>query len=128
MRVERLYPTVSFPVSRGTPMISPMILWNHSQDWFAGEFDEKSTNASCERKIMLNLSEEDHAYMAGHIIDGRCLLPATAYLHFVRDTIVLMTPGGIFDALDVEFENVKFLRATSLAPDVPVKLTIGEKF
>lgn len=71
MRVERLYPEVCFPVSRGTQMISPSVLWDHSQDWFAGEYDARAAAASCERKIMLNLSEEDTAYMAGHIIDGK---------------------------------------------------------
>lgn len=70
MPIERLYPAVSFPVSRGTQMISPMVLWDHSQDWFAGEYDEKTSNISCERKILLNINEEDSAYMAGHIIDG----------------------------------------------------------
>lgn len=70
MPIERLYPAVSFPVSRGTQMISPMILWDHGQDYTAGEYDEKATNISCERKIMLNISDEDSAYMAGHIIDG----------------------------------------------------------
>lgn len=53
------------------------------------------------------------------------MLPATAYLHFVRETIVFMTPGANFEGWDIEFENVKFLRATSLVKDVPVKLTIG---
>lgn len=55
---------------------------------------------------------------------GRNLLPATSYLHLVRETIVLMTPGQNFNALCVEFENVKFLRATSLSPKVLVALTI----
>lgn len=57
-------------------------------------------------------------------ISGRCLLPATSYLHFVRESIIGMTEAQHFDGLDVEFDNVKFLRATSLAPDKPVGLII----
>lgn len=72
MVIERLYPAISYPVSRGTQMISPLILWDHSQVWFAGEFDEKASNASCERKMILNISDEDSEYMTGHIIDGMC--------------------------------------------------------
>lgn len=71
MKLENLYPAISFPVSRGTQMLSPLILWDHSQDWFAGEFDERATQISCERKIILNLESEDNAFMAGHIIDGK---------------------------------------------------------
>lgn len=33
MDVSKLYPAVEFPVSRGTPMISPLIRWEHSEDW-----------------------------------------------------------------------------------------------
>lgn len=55
---------------------------------------------------------------------GRCLLPATGYLHFVREGLVSMTSVKNFDSLDVEFENVKFLRATSLGPGITVRLTV----
>lgn len=55
---------------------------------------------------------------------GRCLLPATSYLHLVRETLVYMTPGQNFNGLDIEFENVKFLRATSLTTTAAVNLTI----
>lgn len=71
LQIERLYPTVSYPVSRGTQMISPLIQWDHSQDWFAGEYDAQATQVSAERKIILNIKEDDHKYMAGHVIDGK---------------------------------------------------------
>ncbi|XP_031641000.1 fatty acid synthase-like [Contarinia nasturtii] len=125
MHVEHLYPAISYPVSRGTQMISPMILWDHSQDWFTSEFNEKAMKTSCERKIILNLDDDDDVkYMTGHIIDGRCLLPATSYLHFVRESIVSMMTSKTFNNLDIEFENVRFLRATSLVPSTLVHLTV----
>lgn len=124
MVLERLYPAISYPVSRGTQMISPLILWDHSQDWFVGEYDEQSTNASCERRIILNIDDEDSQYMSGHIIDGRCILPATSYLHFVRESFVAMSATENFENIDVEFENVKFLRATSLKKDTVVRFSI----
>lgn len=58
------------------------------------------------------------------MISGRCLLPATGYLHFVREGLIGMTTVKDFDNMDVEFENVRFLRATSLVPSITVKLTI----
>lgn len=68
--IDRLYPAVSFPVSRGTQMVAPLVLWDHSQDWFSGEYDEKANQVACERKFVVNLKDEDTAYMSGHIIDG----------------------------------------------------------
>lgn len=51
-------------------------------------------------------------------------MPATSYLHFVRESVVSMTTTKNFYGLDIEFENVKFLRATSLEPGVSVRFSI----
>jgi hypothetical protein len=32
-QVSKLYPAVQFPVSRGTPSVSPLVSWNHTEDW-----------------------------------------------------------------------------------------------
>lgn len=34
MPVAKIYPPISYPVSRGTRMIGSLIKWDHSQDWF----------------------------------------------------------------------------------------------
>ena len=31
--IENLYPKFEFPVSKGTPFISPLIKWDHSKQW-----------------------------------------------------------------------------------------------
>lgn len=66
--IERLYPNVEFPVSRGTPMIAPLIKWDHSENWYFMKFELKNSGQSGERKVTLSLDE--NAYIAGHIIDG----------------------------------------------------------
>lgn len=67
--IERLYPSVGFPVSRGTPMISPLIKWDHTEDWFAMKFSVHKGGHSGERKVTLSLEME--SYITGHIIDGK---------------------------------------------------------
>ena len=32
-QIANLYPKIQYPVSRGTPPISPLIKWDHSADW-----------------------------------------------------------------------------------------------
>lgn len=46
MDIRGLYPKVSYPVGNGTPMISPMIQWDHSNKWHVPLFAKviKSTN------------------------------------------------------------------------------------
>lgn len=70
MPIDRLYPAVSFPVSRGTQMISPLILWDHSNDWFIPEFDMNTTKVTSERNVIISTIEPEYKYMMGHIIDG----------------------------------------------------------
>lgn len=44
---------------------------------------------------------------------GRCLFPATAYLQLAWETLAMMK-GPIFFDMNVEFEDVRFLRATAM--------------
>lgn len=67
--VERLYPKIEFPVSRGTPMISPLIKWDHAEDWYVMKFELKQSGQSGERKVTISLDND--AYIAGHVIDGK---------------------------------------------------------
>lgn len=67
---ERLYPAVQFPVSRGTPMISPYVRWEHSEDWFITKFELQRSTRSGERKVKISLTDQDYDFIAGHTIDG----------------------------------------------------------
>lgn len=54
---------------------------------------------------------------------GRCLFPATGYLELVWVTFAMMK-GSVHHVINVEFEDIQFLRATAITPDVDVELTI----
>lgn len=70
-RMEFLYPQIEFPVSRGTPMIAPLIKWDHSFDWFITKFESQEKIKSGERTVTVLLSDEEMEYVAGHVIDGK---------------------------------------------------------
>lgn len=74
-----LYPSVSFPVSRGTPMLNSMIEWDHSIEWDVANFASKGSRSG-ELVVEVDLSKEGDQYLSGHAIDGRVLFPATGYL------------------------------------------------
>lgn len=67
--IERLYPPVEFPVSRGTPMISPLLEWDHTVDYFVSKFEFQQDYKSGERRF--TVAFEDHPYLSGHVIDGK---------------------------------------------------------
>ncbi|CAO1315088.1 unnamed protein product [Diamesa serratosioi] len=123
VEISKLYPEVNFPVSRGTPMISPLIKWNHTEDWFVTKFNDGIANKSGERRVLLNLNDLDYAYITGHTIDGRVLFPATAYLHLVWETLAQMN-NMMYADFEIEFNEIKFLRATAMQKDQDIELLV----
>nr|XP_003703606.1 PREDICTED: fatty acid synthase [Megachile rotundata] len=122
-QLANIYPHVEFPVSRGTPMISPYIKWEHSDDWFVPVYTQRQKITTTERTVAIALKDENYEYMMHHVIDGRNLIPATGYLILVWETISLLE-GKLYDELSVVFENIKFERATTIPPEGSVQLTI----
>uniref|UniRef100_A0A182IRY0 PKS/mFAS DH domain-containing protein n=1 Tax=Anopheles atroparvus TaxID=41427 RepID=A0A182IRY0_ANOAO len=117
----RLYPSIQFPVSQGTPMISPRLRWDHSVNWHVTNFQTTRMVDQSTTEYTITLSEQD--YMAGHCIDGRILIPATGYLFYVWDSFSGKV-GFIPEEMPVEFIDIEFLRATTLTPDQQVTLTV----
>ncbi|XP_071578883.1 fatty acid synthase-like isoform X2 [Temnothorax nylanderi] len=123
-KVANLYPPVEFPVSRGTPMISPSIRWDHSKNWYIPNFETQTFIKSRERYVEILLNDEDYDFMCDHVIDGRNLLPATGYLVLVWQTIGMMK-GITFTTIPILFRDVNFIRATHLTKSDAVKLIIA---
>lgn len=121
--MQNLYPKINYPVSRGTPSISPLIKWNHSEDWFVAFYEPEGEIKSGERIFKISLRENEWSYLAGHVIDGRNLFPATGYLLLVWETVAMMTERLINDTA-IAFENVKFLRATTIPKDNSLELYV----
>lgn len=114
--ISKLYPEVSFPVSRGTPMISPLIKWEHSDEWYVASYTMEEEKCSGERIIKVNIRDKLYEYMSGHVVDGKILLPATGSLFLVWETLGMMR-GELYTDVSVIFEDVKFLRAIYLPKD-----------
>ncbi|XP_071649609.1 fatty acid synthase-like [Temnothorax longispinosus] len=123
-KVANLYPPVEYPVSRGTPMISPSIRWDHSKDWYIPCSETQMPIKSRERYVEISLDDEDYYYMHGHIIDGRNLLPATSYLVLIWQTFGMMK-GITYTTIPIIFRDVNFIRATHLTKSNAVKLMIA---
>lgn len=113
----KLLPPVSFPVPRGTAMVSPLVKWDHSQHWnvaTADMFTSGGANSSsgCGFDIDMSHDSEDR-YLIGHKIDGRVLFPAAGYMLLAWKTLAKLQ-GKQYDELTVQFEDVDIHRATIL--------------
>jgi fatty acid synthase, animal type len=70
MNLPAVYPKVDFPVSRGTPMISSLIKWNHTEEWFVTNFASHMMEKTAERKVRISFNDAEFEFMSGHCIDG----------------------------------------------------------
>jgi fatty acid synthase len=122
-KVSNLYKHVEFPVPLGTPMISPMIQWDHSISWEVAKFGQGGSRSG-ECVVDISLTNETDAYLAGHTIDGRILFPATGYMYLVWKTFAKLR-GTSYDQCPVVFENVTFQRATILQKEGSIKFLIN---
>ncbi|XP_017771571.1 PREDICTED: fatty acid synthase-like [Nicrophorus vespilloides] len=109
----KLYSRIEWPVARGTPMISPLIHWDHSKDWFVTVYKAKDRTKTGHRNIEVGLNDDTWQFIKGHVIDGRLLFPATGYLNLVWETLSMMT-GKITSDMNVIFTDVKFIRACQI--------------
>lgn len=104
-------------------MISPLIKWEHSDDWYVTSYQSQQKIASGERNVTVALTDSDYEQLAGHIIDGRNLFPATGYLDLVWETIGMMR-GELYTEVSVVFEDVRFLRATNIPSEGSIEFTV----
>ncbi|XP_035227546.1 LOW QUALITY PROTEIN: fatty acid synthase-like [Stegodyphus dumicola] len=121
--IENLYPKVQLPVPKGTPNISSLIKWDHSESWTVAKWD-KSTNQS-QMIVEVNVGPTDSPdhYLLGHCIDGRYLYPATGYLVLVWKGFAELKNKEM-TALPVTFEEVKIHRATVLSKTASTKFIV----
>ncbi|CAB3365146.1 Hypothetical predicted protein [Cloeon dipterum] len=112
----------SFPVSKGTRMIAPIVRWDHSHEWNVANFG-KGAGRSGECVVEVDLSKEGDAFYAGHCIDGRVLFPATGYLTLVWRMFAKLQ-GKSPEDISVILEDIQFHRATIMPKEGSVKFLI----
>jgi hypothetical protein len=90
-QLANLYPPVQYPVSRGTPMISPLVRWDHSEDRYVMKYLAE---------VMLQISVEN--YLPYLRVNSMCHL----YEDQSLETVQIL--GIIWCALSVWFFGNEF--------------------
>lgn len=52
-------------------MISPLIKWDHSRDWYVTSFKTKDQPKTYTREVAVSLREKDWSFIVGHEVDGK---------------------------------------------------------
>jgi fatty acid synthase len=111
MDVNKLVEAENYPVPLGTPMISPLIQWDHSLPWDIPRYGQNIE--FLEGIFEVDTRTERDSYLTGHCIQGRVLFPATGYLALVWKFFAHRL-GKYFEHCPVVFEDLKFHRMTIL--------------
>ena len=112
--IDKLYPRVSYPVSRGTPSLSPLIKWDHSDDWFVPLYpDYFNPKNSFENKIIIDLERSEDAFYLDHQIQGHVIFPGTGYLVMIWQMLA-KSVGKSINECPIEWTNIKLHRAVIL--------------
>ncbi|XP_051888628.1 fatty acid synthase [Pristis pectinata] len=124
---NKLYPPVEYPIPAGTSLISPSIVWDHSQIWDVPKTEDFSSGSGgLGSAIVFNVDmnpESPDCYIADHCIDGRVLYPATGYLVLAWRALLRLI-GAVMDQTPVIFEDVVIHRATILPKTGSVQLEV----
>lgn len=122
MDVANLYPKVQFPVSRGTPMIAPLIKWNHVQNHFVPYFDP--CNVSEHRYEPINLSDKYYEYVIDHVVGGISVIPLATWLKLVVDTYCGMFSIDI-QKMKLVIENIEVFRMVPIGERQNIYVTVS---
>ncbi|XP_070528538.1 fatty acid synthase-like isoform X3 [Cardiocondyla obscurior] len=123
-QIANLYPKIQFPVSRGTPMISHLIRWDHSKDMFVMQHSDKKKISTREIAIDIDINDEEFQYLTDHIVNDKNLFPAMGYLFYIWEMIASLKKQEYFNT-PIVFENVNFIRATVLSKQNIINLTLS---
>ncbi|XP_077489974.1 fatty acid synthase-like [Amblyomma americanum] len=123
--LSQLYPTVPFPVPRGTPSIGHLVSWDHSQRWTVAKWNQFGGSRQVTDEVVeINMvSNEADAYLSGHQLDGRVIFPAAGYMVLAWKSLTKST-GKPYHQVAVVFEDVSFHRATILPKTGTVRFSV----
>ena len=108
--IENLYPTVEWPVCRGTQSLSSLLQWDHSDTYFTRKYPNYCFRpTAADMNVNVTLNEAFKSYLNDHSIDGIVIFPATGYLLLAWRRMAAFYAKPWKD-VPVIFEDVQFRR------------------
>ena len=123
LNLAPLYPTVQWPVPRNTQSIGSLVRWDHNKSYLVKTYPEYHCRATASDYVQkFSLANPDDQFLKDHAFDGKCVLPASAYLLMVWRRLA-SSRGLLWYHFPVVFENVEFKRLTPMSEN-EVKLSV----
>ena len=109
-----IYPAVTYPVSRGTQSISPLIGWDHSSDWLVTQYPDYFNPINTrDNTVTIDYNNEDDKKHFDHCVNGNVSMSSVGYIMMIWNYFA-ESIGRNFMEISVEFSNVKFHKQVNL--------------
>ncbi|GBP51796.1 Fatty acid synthase [Eumeta japonica] len=106
-QVQALYPQIEFPVSTGTPMLSHLVEWMHSEKWPLPKYAEPNYRKSGRRTILVSVHDEEYKYITGNVKNGAIFFSEAGILVLVWETLAMILDKKM-NEVPVQFCYVRF--------------------
>ena len=101
-----LYPSVTYPVKRGTQSISPLIGWDHSSEWFVPLYPDYF-EPSVPNKVIVDYSNDNDKIYFEHRVNGNVSMSSVGYILMILKYFGEIEGKNYID-MSIELKDVKF--------------------
>ncbi|XP_008207459.3 fatty acid synthase [Nasonia vitripennis] len=121
-KISNLYPKIKYPVGTGTPSISPLIKWDHTNQNCIDYYESKMSVIEGEKTIEIDLNKADHDFLNANTINGKIVTPLSSCLNTAWETLknwqTLNTKEpDAKEILNVVFDDIKVYKSVLNIPD-----------
>lgn len=78
--ISKLYPSIEYPVSKGTATLSDLARWNHTETWKYFDEDDKLHAMMGNKEYEVTLNSDEFRDCVGHQLKDNIVLPLSRYL------------------------------------------------
>ncbi|KAI5632865.1 acyl transferase domain-containing protein [Phthorimaea operculella] len=110
LKVNELYPKIQYPVSTETSPLSHLVEWYHEDDWLlctSTHTRQENKKIACSRNLAISIEDDEFTFLAGHVREGKNVLPEAAILVYVWETLA-MYKEVVYTETSVVFRDVRF--------------------
>ncbi|CAH0696878.1 unnamed protein product [Spodoptera exigua] len=105
--ISVLYPKIEFPVSTKTNMLSHLVEWVHTEQWYLTTFEHTQRQYMAVYEPLVTKYEEEYTFLEGAVIEGTKVFPLAQALIFVWDTLSMITEKPVRET-SVNFHKIVY--------------------
>lgn len=82
--LSKLYPSVEYPVGKGTSTLTDLVRWNHTEVWKYFDEEDKLHAMMGNKEYEITLASEEFRDCVSHQLKDNVVLPTSRYLVSTR--------------------------------------------